>query len=114
MDVWEVKAVIVSLNMDHIRPLTYDSDHQLVGGIVPPHQQGVVDDEVAGEEVGVAVYGGSQYGLAVGADVQWVVMDQFQEVLIQQNHLTAFLPRVCLHIPISEGAFQVKHLQRRG
>lgn len=37
--------------------ITYDTDHQLVGGIVSAHQQRVVDDKVAGQEVGVAVYG---------------------------------------------------------
>lgn len=58
------------------RPLTYNPDHQLISRVIPPHQQGVVDDEVAGEEVGVAVYGSSQNGLAVGADVQRVVVDQ--------------------------------------
>lgn len=57
-------------------PLTYNPDHQLIGCVVPSHQQGVVDDEVAGEEVSVAVDGGSQNGLAVGADVERVVMDQ--------------------------------------
>lgn len=94
-------------------PPTYNPDHQLIGGVVPPHQQGVVDDEVAGQEVGVAVYGGPQDGLAVGADVQRVVVDQLQKVLIQQNHLAALLPRVRLHVPVSQGALQVKHLQWR-
>ncbi len=95
------------------RPLTYNPDHQLICGIVPPHQQGVVDDEVAGEEVGVAVNGGPQDGLTVGADVQRVVVDQLQKVLVQQNHLAALLPRVRLHVAVSQGAFEVKHLQRR-
>lgn len=94
------------------RLLTYNPDYQLIGGIVTPHQQGVIDDEVAGEEVGVAVYGSSQYGFTVGADVQRVVVDQLQEVLIQQNHLTALLPWVCLDVAVSQGAFEVKHLQR--
>lgn len=94
------------------RLLTYNPDYQLIGGIITPHQQGVIDDEVAGEEVGVAVYGSSQDGLTVGADVQRVVVDQLQEVLIQQNHLTALLPRVCLDVTVSQGAFEVKHLQR--
>lgn len=80
--------------------VTYNPDHQLIGRIVPPHQQRVVDDEVAGEEVGIAVYGRSQNGLAVGADVQRVVVDQLQKVLIQEDHLTAFLPRIHLDVPI--------------
>lgn len=91
--------------------LTYNADHQLVRGIVPAHQQGVVDDEVAGQEVGVAVYGRPQDGLAVGADVQRVVVDQLEEVLVQQNHLAALLPRVRLHVAVPQGAFQVEHLQ---
>lgn len=57
-------------------PLTYDPDHQLIGGIVAPHQQGVVDNEVAGQEVGVAMNSGSQDGLTVGTYVQRVVVDQ--------------------------------------
>lgn len=92
--------------------LTYDPDHQLVGGIVPSHQQGVVDDQVAGQEVGVAVNGGAQDGLAVGADVERVVVNQLQQVLIQQNHLAALLPRVRLHVPVPQRAFQVEHLDR--
>lgn len=89
---------------------TYNPDHELVGGIVSPHQQGVVDDEVTGEEVGVAVDGGSEDGLAVGADVQRVVVDQLQKVLVQQNHLAAFLPRVRLHVAVSQRSFEVEHL----
>lgn len=46
----------------------------------------------------------------MGADVQRVVVDQLQKVLIQQNHLAALLPRVRLHVPVSQGALQVKHL----
>lgn len=90
--------------------LTYDPNHQLIGRIVPPHQQGVVDDEVAGQEVGITVYGGTQDGLAVRADVQRIVVDQLQKILIQQDHLAAFLYQVRLHMPVSEGTFQVKHL----
>lgn len=40
-------------------PLTYNPNDQLLGGVVPPNQQGVVDDEVARQEVGVAVNGSS-------------------------------------------------------
>lgn len=92
--------------------LTYNADHQLIGGVVAPHQQGVVDDEVAGQEVGVAVYGGSQDGLAVRADVERVVVDQLQEVLVQENHLAAPLARVRLHVAVPQGTFEVKHLQK--
>lgn len=92
-------------------PLTYDPDHQLIGGVVAAHQQRVVDDEVAGQEVCVAVYGGPQDALTVGADVQRVVVDQLQEVLVQQNHLAALLPRVRLHVTVPQGTFEVKHLQ---
>lgn len=92
--------------------LTDDADHQLVGGVISAHQQGVVDDEVAGQEVGVAVDGGPQDGLAVGADVQRVVVDQLEQVLVQQHHLAALLPRVGLHVPVPQGALQVKHLHR--
>lgn len=92
--------------------ITYDADHQLVGGIVPAHQQRVVDDEVAGQEVGVAVYGRPQDGLAVGADVQRVVVDQLEQVLVQQHHLAALLARVRLHVAVPQGAFEVKHLRR--
>lgn len=90
--------------------LTNNPDHKLIGGIIPPHQQGVVDDEVAWEEVCVAVYGGSEDGLTVRANVQRVVVDQLQKVLVQQNHLAAFLTRVHLHITVSQGTFEVKHL----
>lgn len=58
--------------------LTYDPNHQLIGGIIPPHQQRVVDDEVAGQEVGIAVDGGAQDGLAVRADVKRIVVDLLQ------------------------------------
>lgn len=94
--------------------ITYDPNHQLVSRIVSPHQQGVVNDEVAGEEVGIAVDGRPQDGLAVGADVQRVVVDQLEEVLVQQHHLAALLPRVRLHVAISQGAFQVEHLHGGG
>lgn len=40
-------------------PLTYNPNDQLLSGIVPPNQQGVVNDEMARQEVGVAVNGGS-------------------------------------------------------
>lgn len=80
--------------------VTYDPDHQLIGCIIPPHQQRVVNDEVAGEEEGIAVYGCSQNGLAVGANVQRVVVDQLQKVLIQEDHLAAFLPRIRLDVTI--------------
>lgn len=69
---------------------------------------------MAGEEVGVAVYGRPQDGLAVGADVQRVVVDQLEEVLVQKHHLAALLARVRLHVTISQGAFQVEHLHREG
>lgn len=69
---------------------------------------------MAGEEVGVAVYGRPQDGLAVGADVQRVVVDQLEEVLVQKHHLAALLARVRLHVTISQGALQVEHLHREG
>lgn len=84
---------------------TYNPNNQLIACIIPPHQQGVINDKVAGQEVGVAVYSCSQNGLAVGADVQWIVMDQLEKVLIQKDHLTAFLPRVCFHFTVPQGAF---------
>lgn len=94
------------ISSSSVRPhLTYNPDNQLIARIIPPHQQGVIDDKVAGEEVGIAMYGRSQDGLAVGADVQWIVVDQLEKVLVQKDHLTAFLPRVGFHFTVSQGAF---------
>lgn len=49
----------------------------------------------------------------MGADVERVVVDQLQQVLVQQDHLAAFLARFCLHIAVSQRAFEVEYLQGR-
>lgn len=66
---------------------------------------------MAGEELGIAVYGGFQHSFAMGADVQRIVPNHLQEVFIQQDHITSFLACVCFNISIPEGALQVKYLQ---
>lgn len=65
---------------------------------------------MAGEEVGVAVDGGAQDGLAVRADVQWVVVHQLEQVLVQQHHLAALLALLRLHVAVPQRALQVEHL----
>lgn len=72
-------SVWASRKLGHLTNNAYD---QLVGGIVTAHQQGVVDDEVAGQEVGVAVDGRAQDGLAVSPDVQRLVVYQLEQVLV--------------------------------
>lgn len=63
--------------------LTNNPNNQLIVRIVTTHQQRIVYDEVAGEELGITVYRSSQHSLAVGTDVQRVVTDHLQKVLIQ-------------------------------
>lgn len=84
--------------------LTNDPNNQLIACIISTHQQGIVYDEVAGEELGITVYRSSQHSLAMGTDVQRVVTDHLQKVLIQQDYITAFFPCVCFNISIPEGA----------
>lgn len=83
---------------------TYNAHDKLVRGVVTAHQQWVVDDEVTGKEVGVAVDGGTQDGLAVWSDVEWIIMHQFEQVLVKQHDLAALLTLLRLHVPVPQGA----------
>lgn len=60
---------------------------------------------MAGQEVSVAVDGGTQNSLAMRADVEWVIVHQLEQVLVQQHHLAALLPLLGLHVPVSQGTF---------
>lgn len=93
-----------------LRRRTYNPHDQLVRGVVTAHQQRVVDDEVAGQEVGVAVDGCTQDGLAVRADVERIIVHQLEQVLVQQHHLAALLTLLRLHVPVPQRALQVEHL----
>lgn len=92
------------------RQPTNDPNDQLIIGIITTHQQGIVDDEVAGEELGITVYRSSQHSLAMRTDVQRIVPDHLQKVLIQQDYITAFFACVCFNISVPEGALQIKNL----
>lgn len=84
---------------------TYNAHDELVRGVITAHQQRVVDDEVAGQEVGVAVDGGTQDGFAVGPDVERVIVHQLEQVLVQQHHLAALLTLLRLHVPVPQRTF---------
>lgn len=80
---------------------TYDAHNQFIRGIVTAHQQGIIDDKVAWQEVSVTQYGSTQNGLTMRADVKRIIVHQFQEVLVEKHHLTALLSMFCLYVPVS-------------
>ena len=53
--------------------LTYNANHQFLGGFIQPHQQGVVHDQVSGEEHGIIGDGCLQHAFGMGTKVQRAV-----------------------------------------